>query len=118
MRQGVERIELGTQRWNETYKILMRAGVAMIKSGTLRIEAVDDIFDAPNGEWLKLWFSFPTGASKIILLQNPRDDLTKAMIRQLGDFAAADEILINEKGDPTTGISRAALITERTRKIF
>lgn len=90
----------------------------MIRRGTLRIESVDDFFDVPEGDWLKLWFKFPSGASKIILLQNPRDDLTKELIRQLGDFAAADEILINEKGDTTVGISRAALISRSARKIF
>ena len=116
---GNETIKPGSQLWRELHKTVVRAGAALVKSGEIIINAADDdIFSVPEGSWLKMWFRFPQGLAKQILLANPREDLSRSDIRQIGDLAAADEIFVNDAGDVTTGLSRAALITQNVRKIF
>ena len=119
-KMGNETIKPGSQVWHELHKTVVRAGAMLVKAGELIIKNADDddIYSVPEGNWLKLFFKFPTGLAKQILLANPREDLSRAEIRQIGDAAAADEILINKRGETTTGIARAALITETQRKIF
>lgn len=64
----------------------------------------------PSGLWLRNYFDFPTGADHPVLLQNPREDLTVADIKAVGDYAAANNLLFNSKAEGTLGIRKASLI--------
>lgn len=106
-------------RTHSEYKLLkMHAGQIRTRTGSRIIAAEDDLFNVPDGDWLKLFFDYPTTRAKEVTLSNPRPDLVKADIRQVGDLAAADKILINALDETTTGITRAALITRTEKKIF
>ena len=51
-------------------------------------------------------------------LPDPRDDLEKDDIREVGNFAAETGILLNADKEPTNGIDLAMLIKRNIRKIF
>ena len=72
----------------------------------------------PTGDWLRLWFDFPNSTRRTLLLSNPREDLEKSNIREVGDTAAEKSLMLNSAGESTTGISLAALVRRNERKIL
>lgn len=69
-----------------------------------------DVADFINGDWLRIYFDFPTGRDHPVLLQNPRGDLLVADIKDVGDFADANNLFSNSRAEDTIGIHRAELI--------
>lgn len=63
-----------------------------------------------EGDYLRLYFDYPTGRDHPVLLKNPRDDLINGDIKEVGDFAKENGIFINQKAEATLGVRRAALI--------
>ena len=102
-------------------KFVVRVGVAHIRTGYITIGCVkeDDDWDFPDeGDWLRLWFRFPNYRPKQITLSNPRDDVAGSDVSEVGNYAADNGLLVNRLGQETTGISKAALIIKRERKIL
>lgn len=112
------KIDLGlpAQLIVEKHQTKIRAGGAMVLSGTVTIfpaanqEIPDDIIDFLDGEYLRLYFDFPTGRDKPVLLQNPRGDVYVAEVKAIGDFADENNLFLNSKAEDTIGINRADLI--------
>ena len=64
----------------------------------------------PDGGQLRLFFAFPNGGDRKILLNERRDGLTKGDLRAVGRTAAENNLLMNSRGEVTQGVARAALI--------
>ena len=64
----------------------------------------------PEGEFLRLYFDFPTGRDKPLLLKNPRKDLVVGDVKSVGNQARDDKIFLNSKSEGTLGIKRVDLI--------
>ena len=74
-------------------------------------EPVDpEIYAIEDGDWLRVYMDFPTGRDKPILLKNPRTDLISSEIKDVGDYAANNDIFENAHAENTLGISRVDLI--------
>lgn len=110
---GTQKIYPSPQKYHSLNKIIMRAGVALIKAGEMTIYPAPELeFDEaiPEGEFLRLYWNFPTGRDKPVLLKNFRDDLIVADIKSLSDDAVDQKIFLNDKAESTLGIDRVDLI--------
>lgn len=107
---------LPPQIYNERHLTTIRAGSGVVVSGTITIlpageqDIPPDIIDFLSGEYLRIYFDFPTGADKPVLLQNPRGDVLVADVKAVGDFASDAKIFRSSRAEMTTGIKRADLI--------
>ena len=73
----------------------------------------------PDGNFLRLYFKFPnTKRIRYTTLYNPRKEIAGNEINAAGNYAAANKVLLNWRGDATTGITRALLIERTIEKIF
>ena len=73
----------------------------------------------PDGNFLRLYFKFPnTKRIRYTTLYNPRKELAGREINSVGNYAAANKLILNWRGDATTGITRALLIERTIEKIF
>ena len=73
----------------------------------------------PDGNFLRLYYKFPdTKRVRYTTLPNPKKNLTGSEINAVGNYAAANELILNWRGDATTGIKRALLIERTIEKIF
>ena len=99
---------------------VVRIGQVLTCAGFVTIGASDsDWHDLPeDGDWLKLRFRFPNLGKRFVTLPDPRDDLEKDDIREVGNFAAEKGMLLNSDKEPTSGIDLAMLIKRNIRKIF
>lgn len=99
---------------------VVRVGQVLTCAGFVTIGASDsDWHDLPDdGDWLKLRFRFPNLGKRFVTLPDPRDDLEKDDIREVGNFAAEKGMLLNSDREPTSGIDLAMLIKRNIRKIF
>lgn len=101
-------------------KIVVHVGQVLIRRGYVTIKPDDSEWrELPaDGDFLGLRFRFPDTSKRIVTLSNPRDDLQKSDIRDVGNHAAANQIVLNSSGLATTGIDLAMLTTRTVRKIF
>lgn len=73
----------------------------------------------PDGDFLRLYFKFPnTKRIRYTTLYNPRKEVAGREINAVGNYAAANKLMLNWRGDATTGITRALLIERTIEKIF
>ena len=73
----------------------------------------------PDGNFLRLYFKFPnTKRIRYTTLYNPKKELAGREINLVGNYAAANKLILNWRGDATTGITRALLIERTIEKIF
>lgn len=107
-------------RQNRTSKTVVHVGQVLIRRGYITIQPDDSDRDVipPDGDWLGLRFRFPDASKRIVTLANPRQDLQKQDIRDVGNHAAKNSIVLNSRGLSTTGIDLAMLTTRTVRKIF
>lgn len=70
----------------------------------------DDAALLPDSGKLRLFFDFPSGNNRKILLHNPRHSITIGDIKALGKQAAAEKLLLNARAQTTSGIKHAAII--------
>lgn len=123
--------DIGLARMAETPPLLdtpkqivkMRVGHTFRVMGgiTLGTSTLDDMEELPTGNWIKLYFDFPISKHyryRGIALPNPRTDLTKDEIKAVGDYAAEHQLILNEAGEYSNGVVRAAIRTTQTRKII
>ena len=73
-------------------------------------EPDDDDYPFADGQWLRLYFDYPSGRDHPVLLINPRGDLIVNDVKAVGDFAAENKIFLNSKAESTMGIRKADLI--------
>ena len=73
-------------------------------------EPDDDDYPFADGNWLRLYFDYPSGRDHPVLLINPRGDLIVNDIETVGDLAATNKIFLNSKAESTMGIHKADLI--------
>ena len=70
------------------------------------------------GDVLRMRFSFPT-SERVLVLNNPREDLTAAEVQAVADYATEHKILLDGEGQDTSGnLKRATLITTTTQVLF
>lgn len=74
------------------------------------ITNADDVAQLPDSGMLRLFFKFPQGNMRKILLHNPRSGITIGEIKSLGKQAASAKLLLNARGQATEGISHAAVV--------
>lgn len=123
---GVAQIKTGRITVNDSSKrdlggkIVVRVGQVLKVVGRITIKPDDSEWhDLPvDGDFFGLRFRFPDATKRIVTLSNPRDDLQKSEIREVGDHAAQSKIVMNSRGLSTTGIDLAMLTTRTVRKIF
>lgn len=73
----------------------------------------------PDGNFLRLYYKFPcTRRIRYTTLPDPKKNLTGNDINAVGNYAAANKLILNWRGDATTGITRALLIEKTIEKIF
>lgn len=65
------------------------------------------------------WFRFfaPTG-KRGMKFRNVRDDVTEAELKEFADFVINNQVLLNSKGDPLTGVIRASIARIEEQTIF
>lgn len=80
----------------------------LIRGFTLRDNA--DAALIPDSGKLRLFFDFPSGNDRKILLHNPRQSITIGDIRKLGRDAAEQKLLLNARAQATSGIKHVAVI--------
>ena len=105
----------------KNHKIIVRVGLANMRTGFITFGCADEADDwefPDEGDWLRLWFQFPNTRAKQITLSNPRDDVAGGDVVEVGNYATDNGLLVNRLGQETTGISKAALIIKRERKIL
>lgn len=118
---GVVRIKSGQKNIrlpgrDRISKATVVTGIVIIRSGTVfsRMKydpsPPDDDFVFSDGDWLRLYFNYPTGRDHPVLLKNPREDLINGDIKEVGDCAMRNIIFKNQFAEGTLGINRAALI--------
>lgn len=69
-------------------------------------------------DFLRLYWDYPDGIIRYTTLKSPRDNLVGADINFVGDYAVANQVLQNIKGQNTLGIRRALLIKRSIENIF
>ena len=70
------------------------------------------------GDVLRMRFSFPT-SERVLVLNNPREDLTAAEVQEVADYATENKILLDGEGQDTQSeLKRATLITTTTQVLF
>lgn len=70
------------------------------------------------GDVLRMRFSFPT-SERVLVLNNPREDLTAAEVQAVADYATEHKILLDVAGQDTQSeLKRATLITTTTQILF
>lgn len=74
----------------------------------------DDAALIPDSGALRLFFDFPQGNDRKILLHNVRSGITIGDIKQLGRDAATQKLLLNARAQATSGIKHAAIIKHFT----
>lgn len=72
----------------------------------------DDDLKLPATGKIRLFFDFATGNHRKILLQERRDDLTVGDLKTFGTFTTSNRILMNARGEPSTGLTHAAVIRD------
>ena len=79
-----------------------------------------DNFVEPFGyDFLRIFFKFPTATSRrSIIINRPREDLTKAQIKAVADYAVTNDLLLNRCGEDVVQAPRANLITKRITKFI
>lgn len=107
-------VGLGKQLVTERFSPALYGGAPILVSGEIIIgpekTSFPDIVEFLEGNWLRLYFDFPTGRDHPVLLQNPRGDLLVADIKEVGDFADDNNLFRNSRAEDTIGIHRAELI--------
>ena len=96
---------------------------------TIEISATEVIISYPDseeviplgnlfGDVLRMRFSFPT-SERVLVLNNPREDLTAAEVQAVADYATEHKILLDGAGQDTQSeLKRATLITTTTQILF
>ena len=118
---GIARINagqkyIGLPKRNKILKATILTGTIIIRTGTIfsgmkhNPIPPDDDYDFGDGDWLRLYFDYPTGRDHPVLLKNPREDLINGDIKNVGDYAAENVIFTNQRAEGTLGVRRAALI--------
>ena len=70
------------------------------------------------GDVLRMRFSFPSG-ERVLVLNNPREDLTAAEVQEVADYATEHRILLDVEGQAAQSeLKRATLITTTTQVLF
>jgi len=72
----------------------------------------DDNLKLPATGKIRLFFDFATGNHRKILLQERRDDLTVGDLKTFGAYTTSNRILMNARGEPSTGLTHAAVIRD------
>lgn len=83
------------------------ADVAIARGDNL---VIPDAYD-----FIKIFFKFPNGTSRrYITIKNPREDVTKAQIKAVGDYAVDNDLLLNQAHDEIiSDAPRASLIKKK-----
>ena len=105
-------------RMHSEYKLLkIHAGQILARTGSRIIMAEDERFEELVGDWLRLIFASDYGRREVTL-PNPRDDLERAEIKSVGDFAIDNELLLTRDGDLVNRLIRAELIKLSEQILF
>lgn len=70
----------------------------------------DDAALIPDSGSLRLFFDFPQGNARKILLHNPRSGITIGDIKQIGRDTAVQKLLLNARAQTTFGIKHASIV--------
>ena len=89
--------------------LIVDVGIARPQSTNKEPETDDDDYPG-DGEWLRLYFDYPTGQDHPVLLINPRGDLVVNDVKKVGNLAREHKIFLNSKAESTLGIHQADLI--------
>ena len=76
------------------------------------LQTADAAAKLPETGKVRLFFDFPTGNHRKILLSERRRDLTIGDLQSFGKVATTNKILMNARGEPSTGLSHAAVIRD------
>lgn len=110
------------ERWK---KFKQNPVITFYKHGSHSI--YDDEFDEddpdhpevfPEGDFLRLYFSFPYNRIRYLTFKNPRLTIRGREINYISRMSYDSGFLLNSRGLSTTGIKRALLITKTEEKLF
>lgn len=92
-----------------------------IARGALTFIPPDDDLDAMGYDTVKIFFDFPISRHRRyrgVAMQNARDDLTKAEIKAVGQYAVDNKLIMNAAGEIATSVSHAALKLKTSTTMF
>ena len=78
----------------------------------------DEPDDFPDADFLRLYFKFPNNTQRHLTFLNPKEDISAQEINALGNYAVENNVLLNKRGQPSSGIFRAVLIKNFIEKVF
>lgn len=84
------------------------------------IKPIDDI-DSIEFDSVKLFFDFPISRHRRVRgvsMSNARDDLTEKEIQAVGQYAVDNKLITNTAGELASAVTKAALKTRETTRIF
>ena len=112
---------LGDETTRHNFKSKVRVGVVETFTGYVTIDCSENEPwpDVPiSGDTVSLRYRFPNLRKRFITLKDPRDDLTKADIREVSDITTASKVLLNSYGQLTTGVDLAIIVKNKVITIF
>ena len=112
---------LGDETTRHNFKSKVRVGVVETFTGYVTIGCSENepFPEVPtDGNWITLRYRFPSLRKRFITLKDPRDDLTKADIREVSDITTASKVLLNSYGQLTTGVDLAIITKQTSRTIL
>ena len=77
---------------------------------SFKITGEESFATLPAGDQLRLFFSFPSGNDHKYLADNMRQGITVEELQAIGVQAATNQLLVNARGETTTGLTRAAVV--------
>ena len=80
-----------------------------------------DDFDELQGDIVKIFFGFPVSKHRRVrgvAMPNARQDLTKAEIKAVGQFAVDNKLILNERGEVASGVIGGAIKYKDVYEIF
>lgn len=96
------------------------ADVAIARGALTYIPPEDEI-ESLEYDTVKLFFDFPISRHRRVrgvALPNARPDLTREEIQQTGQYAVDNELITNAAGELASGVTKAALKTRETTRVF
>lgn len=105
---------------NATTKLAV-ARFALARGAMAFIAPPEPDLENLQGDLVKIFFDFPISRHRRvrgISMKNARENLTREEIKEVGQFAVENELILNEWGEKASGVSHAALKIRNEYKLF
>ena len=106
---------------NEASSLRLSSSFGAIARGALSFTPPEDDLTSLGYDTVKIFFDFPISRHRRvrgIAMPNARQDLTRAQIQEVGQYAVDNKLIKNEQGEIATSVSHAALKLKTSTTVF